>query len=203
MKKLVLVASMGAAVLMTGCLGTTGAKAPAAAKAAVPDCVWKGTERPAPGWTCNEPVEGVEVSAIGIYEKTAAGEMFQRQQAVAGARVALASEMKTHVANMIKQYVETTGAGSSETVDKVNTSVSKLVTSETLTGSKTFKSAFHPENGTLYVLVGFDPQMAMKKTQEAIQTSMNNDKAAWQQFKAKQGQDELAAAIAAGQAPKQ
>jgi hypothetical protein len=45
--------------------------------------------------------------------------------------------------------------------------------------------------------------MAMKKTQEAIQTSMNNDKAAWQQFKAKQGQDELAAAIAAGQAPKQ
>jgi hypothetical protein len=203
MKKLALVVSMGVAGLMTGCLGSMGGKAPApAAKVVVPDCVWEGTERAAPGWICDEPVEGVAVSAVGVYEKTAAGEMFQRQQATAAARVTLASEMKTHVSNMIKQYAETTGSGSSETVDRVNTSVSKTVTSETLTGSKVFKSAFHPVNGKLYVLVGFDPQTTATKTKEAVQTSLNNDKAAWQQFKAKQGQDELAAAIAA-QPPKQ
>jgi hypothetical protein len=110
--------------------------------------------------------------------------------------------MKVHVANMVKQYVETTGAGSSETVDKVNTSVSKLITNETLEGSRIFKSAVSP-TGAMYVLVGFDEKVAARKTEQVLKTSMSNDKALWQQFKAKQGQDELAAAIANGQAPKQ
>jgi hypothetical protein len=55
----------------------------------------------------------------------------------------------------------------------------------------------------MYVLVGFDEKVAARKTEQVLKTSMNNDKALWQQFKAKQGQDELAAAIANGQAPKQ
>ena len=71
MKKLALVISMGAAALLTGCLATPpAAKAPAAQ---APDCSWPGTSQAAPGWTCDEPVEGVEVSAIGIHEKSAAG----------------------------------------------------------------------------------------------------------------------------------
>ena len=201
MKKLALVISMGAASLLTGCLATPPAvKAPVAAKA--PDCAWPGTSQAAPGWTCDEPVEGVEVSAIGIHEKSAAGLQFQKDQAAAAARVTLAQQMKVHVANMVKQYVETTGAGSSETVDKVNTSVSKLITNETLEGSRIFKSAVSP-TGAMYVLVGFDEKVAARKTEQVLKTSMSNDKALWQQFKAKQGQDELAAAIANGQAPKQ
>jgi hypothetical protein len=200
MKKLVLVISMGAATLLTGCLATPpAAKAPAAQ---APDCSWPGTSQAAPGWTCDEPVEGVEVSAIGIHEKSAAGLQFQKDQAAAAARVTLAQQMKVHVANMVKQYVETTGAGSSETVDKVNTSVSKLITNETLEGSRIFKSAVSP-SGAMYVLVGFDEKVAARKTEQVLKTSMSNEKALWQQFKAKQGQDELAAAIANGQAPKQ
>jgi hypothetical protein len=201
MKKLALVISVCAASLLTGCLATPGAeKASAAAKA--PDCVWPSTSQAAPGWTCDEPVEGVDVSAIGIYEKSAAGLQFQKDQAAAAARVTLAQQMKVHVANMVKQYVETTGAGSSETMDKVNSSVSKLITNETLEGSRIFKSAVSP-TGAMYVLVGFDEKVAARKTEQVLKTSMNNDKALWQQFKAKQGQDELAAAIANGQAPKQ
>ena len=201
MKKMALLIALGAAGLLAGCLGTSGGvKAPAAQ--AAPDCAWPGTSQPAPGWTCDEPVEGVEVSAIGIYEKTAAGLQFQKDQAAAAARVTLAQQMKVHVANMVKQYVETTGAGSSETVDKVNTSVSKLVTNETLEGSRIFKSAVSP-TGSMYVLVGFDEKVAARKTEQVLKTSMSNDKALWQQFKAKQSQDELAAAIANGQAPKQ
>jgi hypothetical protein len=95
---------------------------------------------------------------------------------------------------MVKQYVETTGAGSSETVDKVNTSVSKLITAETLVGSKVFRSA-NSANGHLYVLVGLDPTLAKQQTEQALKTSMNNDRAAWQQFKGAQNQAELAAEI--------
>jgi len=48
----------------------------------------------------------------------------------------------------------------------------------------------------MYVLVGFDSKLAQKKTEDVLKTSMKNERALWQQFKAKQGQDELAAEIA-------
>jgi hypothetical protein len=159
-------------------------------------CVWPGTTQAAPGWTCDQPVEGLEISAVGIYEKTAAGLQFQKDQATAAARVALARNMRTRVNSMIKQYAETTGAANAETVDRVNTSVSKLITNEVLDGTRVYQSVVSPA-GTMYVLVGLDAKLAARKTEDVIKTSMSNDRAAWQQFKAKQAQDELAAEIAA------
>jgi hypothetical protein len=96
---------------------------------------------------------------------------------------------------MIKQYAETTGAGSAETVDRVNTSVTKQITDQTLLGTKVVRSIVSPD-GAVYVLVGLDEASAQKLTETAIKTSLNNDKAAWQQFKAQKSQDELAADIA-------
>ena len=48
----------------------------------------------------------------------------------------------------------------------------------------------------MYVLVGLDPKLAEDQTKNVLKTSMRNERALWQQFKAKQGQDELAAEIA-------
>jgi hypothetical protein len=165
-------------------------------KQEVADCVFPdATTVPAPGWICDEPVEGIAVSAVGAAEKSAAGNSFMKNMAATDARVQLAQAMKVHVQNMVKQYAETTGAASTETVDKVNTSVTKQITDETLVGTKIFKTRTSP-NGTLYVLLGMDDGATAKATQEALRTSMNNDQALWQQFKAQKGQDELAAAIA-------
>ncbi|HED34798.1 MAG TPA: hypothetical protein ENJ08_11435 [Gammaproteobacteria bacterium] len=96
---------------------------------------------------------------------------------------------------MVKQYVETTGAADSETVDKVLTSVSKQITNETLIGTKVFKTRTSP-TGTLYVLVGMNASSVEEASKTALKTSMNNERALWQQFKAQKGQDELAADIA-------
>lgn len=189
MKKLVVI--MVAAVLLSACQTAPKEQAKAKLQCTFPDAA----DVMAPGWVCDEPVEGVEVYAVGIYEKTTAGLQFQRDQAVAAARVSLAQQMRVHVQNMIKQYAETTGAASSETVDKVNTSVSKVITAETLEGSRLLMSKMSPR-GTMYVLVGFDPQLTKKKAADVLKTSMKNDQALWQQFKAKQGQEELAADIA-------
>lgn len=165
-------------------------------KEEVADCVYPDApSEAAPGWICDEPVEGVEVSAVGVAEKSAAGHSFMKNMAATDARVQLAQAMKVHVQNMVKQYAETTGAADSETVDKVNTSVTKQITDETLVGTKIFKTRTSP-NGALYVLLGMDTSVAEKATENALKTSMNNDKALWQQFKAKKGQDELAAEIA-------
>lgn len=192
MNKLAMVAMASALALgLSACETAPKEQAKSKLQCVFPDA----QETVAPGWICDEPVEGIDVYAVGIHERTAAGLQFQKDQAVAAARVSLAQQMRVHVQNMIKQYVETTGAASSETVDKVNTSVSKVITKETLEGSRLFQSKVSPR-GTMYVLVGFDSKLAQKKTEDVLKTSMKNERALWQQFKAKQGQDELAAEIA-------
>jgi hypothetical protein len=177
------------AVLVAAC-----ASAPAP-KVQVADCVYPGSQVPAPGWICDQPVEGMAVTAMGSAEKSGAGLDFMRQMAMTRARVQLAQSMKVQVQNMIKQYAETTGAGSKETVDAVNTSVTKQITDQTLQGTRPVRSSVGPD-GTMYILMGLDPASAEKLTEAAIKTSMNNDRAAWQQFRAQKGQDELAADIA-------
>ncbi len=182
------------AVVMTLLLASCGGSDEI--KQAAPDCVFPDAPNTAaPGWVCDEPVDGVAVSAVGVAEKSAAGHSFMKNMAATDARVQLAQAMKVHVQNMVKQYAETTGAADSETVDKVNTSVTKQITDETLVGTKIFKTRTSP-NGTLYVLLGMDGSVAAAATENALKTSMNNDRALWQQFKAQKGQDELAASIA-------
>ncbi|MFP5441567.1 MAG: LPP20 family lipoprotein [Gammaproteobacteria bacterium] len=162
----------------------------------VAECTYPGTTNAAaPLWVCDAPVEGYDVTAVGAKEKTAAGVQFQKDQAAASARVALANRMKVQVQNMIKQYAETTGTGDSETVDQVATSVSKLITNETLVGSKIIRSATAP-NGTAYVLVALAPAEVQQIAEQSVKTSMNNEKALWQKFQAGKAQDELAAEIA-------
>ncbi len=177
---------------LTACESNPVKEAP---KAKVADCVFPNTQDTAPGWICDEPVEGMAVSAVGSAEKTAAGIEFMKNMAATAARVQLAQRMKVQVANMVKQYVETTGAGKDETVDKVNTSVTKQITNETLVGTRIYKSRQGPD-GTMYVLVGLDEPSVQKLTEAAVKTSMNNDRALWQKFQAGKSQDEMAAAIA-------
>jgi hypothetical protein len=165
------------------------------AKPKVADCTYFGTQDPAPLWICGAPVDGVEVSAVGSAEQSGAGEAFMKQMAATDARVQLAQSMKVQVQNMIKQYAETTGAGKDETVDKVNTSVSKQITDQTLIGTRIYRTQ-SGTNGRYYVLVGLDVAGVQKITEAAVKTSMNNDKALWQKFQAGKAQDEMAADIA-------
>lgn len=190
----------GVLAFMAGCATNGGngggGKVVTVAPTTPRECVFPDAPKEvAPNWVCDVPVEGVAVSSVGSAVKSDAGPAFMKDMAGADARVKLAQQMRTRVSNMIKQYVETTGAASTETVDKVNSSVSKLITSETLTGSRVYRSISSPR-GDIYVLVGLDPNATQQAAERALKTSMNNDRALWQQFKSKQAQDELAAEIA-------
>lgn len=176
------------AIGIAGCSSTP-------AKVALASCVFPGTDKEAPVWVCGAPVVGMTVGAVGSAPKSEAGIAFMKQMAATDARVQLAQSMRVQVQNMIKQYAETTGEASKETVDRVNTSVTKQITDETLQGTKIFQSIVAPD-GAMYVLVGLDDVVLQQLTEVAVKTSMNNDQAAWQQFRARKGQDELAAEIA-------
>jgi hypothetical protein len=158
----------------------------------VPDCVFPDSPKiAAPGWICDTPVEGVEVSAVGMFRKTKAGAQFQKTQATAAGRNMLAAQMKVHVKQLVKNYSEVTGVGDEETVDTVSSDVSKQVTAATLYGSKVYKTRVNPETGALYVLVGLDPNQAATQATEALKTSYKNKKAQWQKFLAGKAHDEL------------
>jgi hypothetical protein len=162
----------------------------------ITECVFPDApDTEAPYWVCDQPVKELAVSAVGVAEKSAAGHSFMKNMAATDARVQLAQRMQVQVQNMVKQYAETTGAADSETVDKVNTSVTKQITDQSLLGTKIYKTVTSPE-GDLYVLLGMDETAMAEVTQNALRTSMRNDAALWQQFKAQKAQDELAASIA-------
>ncbi len=171
-------------------------------KEPVVECTFPNTTAAAPGWVCDQPVAGISVAAVGSAQKTAAGMAFMREMAGTSARAELARQMKIQVQGMIKQYAETTGAGDAETVDRVNTSVTKQITNESLSGTKIMRSIVAPD-GTLYVLVGVDEATRQALVKAAVNTSLNNERAAWQQFRAKKGFEELADDIAKQQAPAQ
>ena len=172
-----------------------GCASPPKPQASLAECVFPDAPtEAAPLWICDAPVDGVEISSVGYAQKSIAGNAFMKQMASSDARVQLSSTFKTRVSNMIKQYAETTGSADSETVNSVNTSVSKLITSETLVGSRIFRTRASPTGG-LFVLVGLDTANTQKAAKDSIQTSMNNDQALWQEFKAKKAHDELALEI--------
>ncbi len=162
----------------------------------VASCVFAdGSNQPAPEWVCGAPVNGIDLSAVGYADKSGAGANFMKQMAATAARVELAQTMKVEVQNMIKQYSETTGTGDSETVDQVNTSVTKQITKETLVGSRIFRQMPTPTGG-IVVLVGLAPDIVANIAEQSLKTSMKNERALWQKFQAGKAQDELAADIA-------
>lgn len=164
--------------------------------AAIPDCVFAdGSNQAAPAWVCGAPVEGVELSAVGYSEKSAAGPNYMKQMAATAARVELAQVLSVDLQNMVKQYVETTGAGDAETVDRVNSVVSKQVTEQKLIGSKVVRQMPTPSGG-LVVLVGLDPAQAEGVAESILRTSMRNEAALFQKLESEKNFDELAAEIA-------
>jgi hypothetical protein len=149
----------------------------------------------APTWACAPfTVDGFKDTGFGSYQKTGAGAQFAMDQAAAKARAQLANQVKARVSQMIRDYAGTTGSGATETVDRAASSTTQQITAETLTGSKVVRQAVDAK-GNVYVLVGMDLEAANKRMGEALNTSMRNQPALWQQMQANRSQAEMQAEI--------
>ena len=182
-------------LLLTGCGATAPvapAKAPASPYAQAPAEV-QNKLAGAPKWVLAPDAEG-GIAAVGTYRPTAAGLSHQRTMAQADGRDQLAQILNTKVNNMVKSFTQTTGVGTAETVDTVGAVVSKQVASESLSGAKQ-KDTWMGPDGTLFVYMVLDTSVVKAVATKALTTSLKNDNALWQQFQAKNAQDELSAEV--------
>ena len=191
MKKFIIMAA--AALLTVGaasCSKTVNLEPVALEEMDPNECYFDGTDKLAPAWTCGFPVEGYEVTGVGVMRPTKAGSSFARQQAAMDARVNIATEMQAKVGAMVKNYAATTGVGDAETVDAVSSNTQRQITAEMLYGAKVLRFTKSP-NGSTYALVTLDATMAAAAAKQAMQTSYKNDKAQWQRFLGEKSQAEL------------
>ena len=171
------------AATITGC----GGDAPAPAAEADFRCKQEGVL--APKWTCVPMVEGA-YAGVGTSPKSAAGMGHMRRVALANGRSDLAQQIKSQVKDKVETFTRTTGVGDAETVDMVNTAVSKQVAKVDLQGSKGV-DVWNAPSGTLYMLVTVSQDSVNGAVKNAVKTSFKNDEALWQQFQSKQAMDGL------------
>lgn len=141
----------------------------------------------APEWYCNPEMNG-GIAALGEAKPNAAGDNnFQRTEAMANGRDALARQLEVKVSNMFKNFTATTGEGVDATYDKATENVSRQVAQQTLSGSKQINRWVAPD-GTLVLLIGLAESSPVI---DSIKSSMKNEKALWQKFQAQKAQEEL------------
>jgi len=143
----------------------------------------------APKWTCIPMVDGY-YAGVGVAKKSAAGMGMMRRVALANGRSDLAQQINSQVKDKVETFTRTTGNGDRETVDQVNTAVSKQVAQIDLKGSKAV-DVWSAPSGDLYMLVTVPEQTINKEVKTAVKTSLKNDDALWQQFQSKQALDSL------------
>lgn len=141
-----------------------------------------------PAWYMNPTIED-GVAAVGEAKIGPAGQGFARKEALANARDELARQIEVKVKNMFKSYTNSVGVGGQDGVDKVATDVSKQVANQTLRGSRQFNAAI--VDGQFLVLVGIDSTILKTETKKAVNSTLGNDKALWQEFKAEKAQQQL------------
>ncbi|EHP29360.1 hypothetical protein SMGD1_0833 [Sulfurimonas gotlandica GD1] len=167
------------AATITGCGGAT--PAPQAEEEFDNRC--KQENVLAPKWTCVPMVEGA-YAGVGVAAKSAAGMGHMRRVALANGRSDLAQQIKSQVKDKVETFTRTTGVAEGETVDQVNTAVSKQIAKVDLQGSKGV-DAWTAPSGSLYMLVTVPEATVNGEVKEAVKNSFKNDQALWQQFQSK------------------
>ena len=173
----------------------------AAAPAAAPPkarsrCVFPDSPREsAPLWVCSKQAPGVALAAVGSHRKSKAGVQFTKDQAVASARVALVQSMTQQLGRKLRGYAAQQKLGGAA-ANKLITPAFEQLTRQSLVGSRIVQQATS-RKGTIYVLVGIDPEQASQATRDIVKGAAGQEPALWQPVKGKQSAEELASAVAA------
>lgn len=143
----------------------------------------------APEWVLTGHEKGV-FSAVGSAKIGKPGMQFAKTAALAQARDELARQISVKVRSLVNNFVQQTGLGDDQLVDRLGKQVSKQVTNETLSGSRQ-KDVWISPSSELYVLVFMEINAIKQSVKNQVITSYKNKEAEWQMFKAQNAGEEL------------
>lgn len=147
----------------------------------------------APRWTCIPEIKGY-YAGVGVAEKSAAGIAHMRRVALMNGRSDLAQQIESKIKDKIEGFTKSTGNGSSETIDKVITAVTKQVAKVDLKGS-TAIDMWNAPSGAIYMLITVPKtninQEVKKVYKKTVNSSFKNNNALWQQFQSEQALENL------------
>jgi hypothetical protein len=147
----------------------------------------------APDWVLAE-YDGETLSAVGSARIGKGGIQFARTEALANARSELARQVSVKVRGLVNTFAQQTGIGDDQTMDAFSKQVSKLVTDETLAGSREKDTWISPSED-IYVLAVLEKMEVKESVRRQVISGYQQDSAKWQEFKAKNGNAELDAEI--------
>lgn len=143
----------------------------------------------APEWVLTSH-SGDGLSAVGNAKIGKGGIQFARTEALANARSELARQISVKVKGLVSNFAQQTGVDTGQTLDSFSKQVSKLVTDETIAGSRQEDMWISPSSD-LFVLVVMEVKNVKDAIKREVTSSYQQDNARWQQFKAKDGDREL------------
>ena len=147
----------------------------------------------APDWVLAEYSQEM-LSAVGSAHIGKGGIQFARTEALSNARGELARQVSVKVRGLVNTFAQQTGIGDDQTLDAFSKQVSKLVTDETLAGSRE-KDMWISPSSDIYVLAVLEPAAVQESVRRQVLSGYQQDSARWQEFKAKNGNEELDAEI--------
>jgi len=143
----------------------------------------------APEWVLTGHEEGI-FSAVGSARISNSGMQFAKTAALAQGRNELARQLSVKVKSLVNNFVQQTGLGDDQLVDRLGKQVSKQVTNETLSGSRQ-KDIWISPSSDLYILVFMEINAVKQSVKNQVITSYKNQEAEWQMFKARNASEEL------------
>ena len=147
----------------------------------------------APDWVLAQ-VDAETFSAVGSARIGKGGIQFARTEALANARSELARQVSVKVRGLVNTFAQQTGIGDDQTLDAFSKQVSKLVTDETLAGSRE-KDTWISPSSDIYVLAVLEKVEVKDSVRRQVLSGYQQDRAQWQEFKARNGNEELDAEI--------
>lgn len=143
----------------------------------------------APEWVLTGHKEGA-FSAVGSAKIGKSGMQFAKTAALAQARNELARQLSVKVHSLVNNFIQQTGLGDEQMVDRLGKQVSKQVSAETLNGSRQEDVWISP-GSELYVLMVMEKGAVKQSVKNQVISSFQSKDAKWQAFEGQNGHEEL------------
>lgn len=143
----------------------------------------------APEWVLTGNLKEA-ISAVGSARIGKGGLQFARTEALAKGRDELARQVSVKVETLVNNFAQQTGIGNDQMLDAFSKQVSRQITDETLAGSRQQDIWISP-SADVYVLVVMDEEQIKSAVKREMISSYQQNEARWQEFKARNGAEEL------------